>query len=48
MLSGARGVSISNSKFNNVGRDLTINNYNVHCQPDSETEQVPLSKNTIP
>ena len=48
MLSKVRDVSIRDSAINNVGGDLTINNYNVLLQPDSETVRMPLSSNPIP
>jgi hypothetical protein len=48
MFSEAHDVSICNSEINNVGGDLTINNYNVYLQPDSEPVQVPLLSNPIP
>ena len=48
MFSKAHDVSIRDSEINNVGGDLTINNYNVLLQPDSEPVQVPLLSNAIP
>ena len=48
MFSGACGVSIRDSEINNVGGDLTINNYIVHFLPDSEPVQVPLLSKAIP
>ena len=45
MFSKASDVSIRNSEINNVGGDLTINNYNV-CLP--EQVWVPLLSNAIP
>ena len=45
IFSKAHDVSICDSEINNVGGDLTINNYNVVLQPDSELVRVPLSKN---
>ena len=48
MFAEAHDVAISDSKINNAGGDLTINNYNVSLQPDSEPAQVPLLSNAIP
>ena len=44
MFSKAHDVSIRDSEINNVGGDLTINNYNVLLQPDSEPARVPWSR----
>ena len=44
IFSGARRVSIRDSKINNVASDMIIN---IHDYPDLEPVQVPLSSNAI-